>query len=181
MGVIGCTCLLCFVDGPICALGEARRSNSSLSDRADRKRQILHRQASLFDDAQCRHLLQQERSVQRRQSCRHARASFPHRQLITHTHTHTTILYIYRHRCASVISCADDVCICEYVCVYLFVCPPSKTWWWLGVAVASFVAWCITVPNFIKINQMVAEIVQFFQVGSRPPFCICGALFGTIH
>jgi len=34
---------------------------------------------------------------------------------------------------------------------------------------------CVTMPNFIKISQTVAEIWQFngFQNGGRPPFWIC--------
>ena len=43
---------------------------------------------------------------------------------------------------------------------------------------------CASVPNFIKIDQTVAEIWQFngfFQNGGRPPSWICRARIGTTH
>jgi len=40
---------------------------------------------------------------------------------------------------------------------------------------------CVTVPNFIKIGQTVAEMWKFngFQNGGRPPSWICQARIGT--
>jgi len=42
---------------------------------------------------------------------------------------------------------------------------------------------CVTVPNLIKIGQMVAERWRFnvFQNGGRPPSWICWAPIGTTH
>jgi len=43
---------------------------------------------------------------------------------------------------------------------------------------------CVTVPNFIKIGQTVAEIWRFngfFQNGGRPPSWISLARIGTTH
>jgi len=43
---------------------------------------------------------------------------------------------------------------------------------------------CASLPNFIKIDQTVAEIWQFngfFQNGGRPPSWICRARIGTTH
>jgi len=40
---------------------------------------------------------------------------------------------------------------------------------------------CVSMHNFIQIGRNIANYPPCFQYGGSPPFCICGANFGTTH